>query len=221
MDALFVPVSRWFYTFNGKWIPVADCLLFLAMEIVFDAIFSKKKTFWLPVWFLHNKRLLKRIHLKRERMCFPWEQILSFKSRRLFRRKAKTILPGLPLLELYQFPLINKIHVHPAGECKPKCAAPSGNVSSSMRIVHKFRFIPRMRNVSSGHLFFIGAFYSIQRLCYWTAKPWSVCADAQADLGLRCPYMPKDTFMHEAAQIISNAFLFVCFLFYFSKNKTR
>ena len=25
-------------------------------------------------------------------------------------------------------------------------------------------------------------------------RPWSDCADAQADLGLRCPHMPEDTF---------------------------
>ena len=29
--------------------------------------------------------------------------------------------------------------------------------------------------------------------------PWSVCADAQNDLGLRCSHMPKDTFSHTAA----------------------
>ena len=29
-------------------------------------------------------------------------------------------------------------------------------------------------------------------------RPWSDCADAQADLGLRCPHMPKDMFTHGA-----------------------
>ena len=27
-------------------------------------------------------------------------------------------------------------------------------------------------------------------------RPWSDCADAHADLGLRCPHMPEDTFSH-------------------------
>ena len=27
-------------------------------------------------------------------------------------------------------------------------------------------------------------------------RPWSDCADAQADLGLLCPHMPKDMFSH-------------------------
>ena len=29
--------------------------------------------------------------------------------------------------------------------------------------------------------------------------PWAACAEAQADLGLRCPLMPEDTFLHDAA----------------------
>ena len=32
-------------------------------------------------------------------------------------------------------------------------------------------------------------------------RPWSACAYAQADLGLPCPYMPKDMFSHGVAQI--------------------
>ena len=27
-------------------------------------------------------------------------------------------------------------------------------------------------------------------------RPWSACADAQADLGLRCPHMPENLFSH-------------------------
>ena len=30
-------------------------------------------------------------------------------------------------------------------------------------------------------------------------RPWSDCTNAQADLGLRCPYMPEDMFSHSAA----------------------
>ena len=33
-------------------------------------------------------------------------------------------------------------------------------------------------------------------------RPWSDCADAQADLGLRCPHTPKDIFSQSAAQMI-------------------
>ena len=33
-------------------------------------------------------------------------------------------------------------------------------------------------------------------------KPWSDCADAQADRGLRCPYMPEDTFSHGVAHLL-------------------
>ena len=31
-------------------------------------------------------------------------------------------------------------------------------------------------------------------------RPWSDCADAQADLGLRCPHTPEDTFLQGASQ---------------------
>ena len=33
-------------------------------------------------------------------------------------------------------------------------------------------------------------------------RPWSDCADAQADLGLRCPHMLEDTFSLGAAHIL-------------------
>ena len=32
-------------------------------------------------------------------------------------------------------------------------------------------------------------------------RSWSACVDAQVDLGLRCPHMPKDTFSHGAAHM--------------------
>ena len=38
-------------------------------------------------------------------------------------------------------------------------------VPSSMRKMHRFRFIPRMRKVSSGHLLSIHVFYSVQWFC--------------------------------------------------------
>ena len=33
-------------------------------------------------------------------------------------------------------------------------------------------------------------------------RPWSDCADAQADLGLRCPHMPEDMFSHGTVRLI-------------------
>ena len=33
-------------------------------------------------------------------------------------------------------------------------------------------------------------------------RSWSDCTDEQADLGLRCPYMPKDMFLHGIALLI-------------------
>ena len=33
-------------------------------------------------------------------------------------------------------------------------------------------------------------------------RPWSDCADAQADLDLRCPHIPDDMFKHGTAHII-------------------
>ena len=47
-------------------------------------------------------------------------------------------------------------------------------------------------------------------------RPWSDFANAQADLGRRCPHMPKDTFLHGAAKIwnvihVSHAFIWIVF----------
>ena len=48
--------------------------------------------------------------------------------------------------------------------CTPekKNALPSENVSSNLRKIDEFRFIPRMLKVSSGHLLSIDAFNSVQ-----------------------------------------------------------
>ena len=35
-------------------------------------------------------------------------------------------------------------------------------------------------------------------------RPWSDCADAQADLGLCCPHMPEDTFSRGTAHLFSD-----------------
>ena len=68
------------------------------------------------------------------------------------------------------------------------------------------QIILRMRKVSSGHLLSIHTFCSIQYVSgQW---PWSDCADAQADLGLRCPHRPEETFSPGMTQYILHQFFF-------------
>ena len=52
----------------------------------------------------------------------------------------------------------------------------------------RIHIILHMRKVSSG-LFLLFAIHNIQWFCLRTVKSRSDCADAQADLGLRCPHM--------------------------------
>ena len=60
----------------------------------------------------------------------------------------------------------------------------------------QIQIILRMRKVSSGHLRSIETVVSNVSV---QGRPWSDCADAQADQGLRWPHMPKDTFSYGAA----------------------
>ena len=46
-------------------------------------------------------------------------------------------------------------------------------------------------------------------------RPWSDCAEAQSDLGIHCPHMPKDIFSHGVAHIRINYFDTFFFLFFF------
>ena len=39
----------------------------------------------------------------------------------------------------------------------------------------------------------------------WKWRTWSDYADVQADLGLRCPHMPEDTFSHGSTHLINYA----------------
>ena len=60
------------------------------------------------------------------------------------------------------------------------------------RACAKCTFIPRMRKVQFGYLLSIDTVYSVQQICWQTAK---VKASAQSYLGLRCPHMyPKTRF---------------------------
>ena len=68
---------------------------------------------------------------------------------------------------------------------------------------HIFRFIPRICKCHSGicfpliHSLMSNDYVSGQR------RPWSDCEDGQADLGLRCSHLPKDTFSIGAAHLIT------------------
>ena len=77
-----------------------------------------------------------------------------------------------------------------------KLAMPSENVFSSMRKMHRFRIVPRMRKVLSGHLFSIDP-----TILLADSEVPNHCADAQTDLGLHCPHMLEDTFSHGVTQM--------------------
>ena len=44
-------------------------------------------------------------------------------------------------------------------------------------------------------------------------RPWSDCADGQADLGIRCPHMPEYTFSHDTLMIFNLLFRYILFCF--------
>ena len=87
--------------------------------------------------------------------------------------------------------------------------APSEKVPSDMRKNAQIQVVLRMHKVSSGpsplHSYPIVSDDSGRG--QW--KPWSDCANAQADLGLRCPHMPKDTISHVAVHFSIVAFIFI------------
>ena len=76
------------------------------------------------------------------------------------------------------------------------------NASLSTSKMQRFRLIPRMLKVSSGHFLSIVTFYSVNGSISRQRRPWSDCTDAQADLGLRCLHTLKDMFLHCAAKIM-------------------
>ena len=81
------------------------------------------------------------------------------------------------------------------------CATSSENVPSSMRKMCGFT---SHCTYAKSHLGICSplkhSIVSNNSVC-GQRRPWSDCADAQADLDLRCPYVPKDTFSHGAANI--------------------
>ena len=51
-------------------------------------------------------------------------------------------------------------------------------------------------------------------------RPWSYCADAQANLGLLCPHMPEVTFWHNLAHLMNKMFsLLPVFYLYISLQR--
>ena len=76
-------------------------------------------------------------------------------------------------------------------------AAPSEKNAFEHRETAQIQLCLHMRKVLFVHLLSIHNVCSIQ---------WFRCADAQADLGLRCPHMPKDTFSYDAAHMRKDIF---------------
>ena len=73
--------------------------------------------------------------------------------------------------------------------------ASSETVPSNMRKL-RIQIILRMREDHPGLCFsFVHSVISINYVS-GQGRPWSDFADAPADLGLRCPHLPKDTFSH-------------------------
>ena len=72
-------------------------------------------------------------------------------------------------------------------------SAPGEKMSSRMRKMYRFRFITSSAKTHPGiWSLFIHSIVSNDSVS-GQRRPWSDCADAQADLGLRCPHMPEDT----------------------------
>ena len=79
-----------------------------------------------------------------------------------------------------------------------KWVALSKYVSSSMRKMHIFRFIPRMRKVSSGHLYILWCLIILLA----NSKGPVQNTGCTSWSGLSLPQMPEDAFSFDAAQII-------------------
>ena len=86
-----------------------------------------------------------------------------------------------------------------------KWVEPSENVPSNMRKMHRFWVHPtHAQNVIRASAFH---WYMIHSMVFNDSasgqrRPWSDCADAQADLGLRCSHMPEDTLSHGAVHVL-------------------
>ena len=65
----------------------------------------------------------------------------------------------------------------------------------------QIQIILLMHKVLSGPLLSVYTFCGIQWICNGQWRPWSDCAIMQTDMGLRCPHMPEDTFLHVAVHM--------------------
>ena len=77
-----------------------------------------------------------------------------------------------------------------------KWIAASGNVPSNMRRMCGFTSFCRCAKPHPALCSPVKCSIVFNESVCGQRKPWSDCADAQADLGIRCPHMPEDTFSH-------------------------
>ena len=89
----------------------------------------------------------------------------------------------LPLALLYHLTMLSK-------KCLRKCTKCAVRSSYPCAIYHLSLCSPFIHFVVSNDLI------------SGQSRPWSDCTDVQADLGLRCPHMPEDTFLLGVAHII-------------------
>ena len=82
-----------------------------------------------------------------------------------------------------------------------KWATTGEKVSSNMPKMYRFRLSCTYAKYHTGLFspFIHSVVFNDSFRGQW--RPWSDCMDLQADLGLHCPHIPKDTFSHDTAQI--------------------
>ena len=106
----------------------------------YPAIFYKGDNFHDYLFaFLHTKPLLKKGLLLKERICSQGEQILSFKSRPLFRRETKSNLT-VPSLESVSIPFKKKAN-QPKDNREPKISAVCIRLSIKCQNKHRIMVI--------------------------------------------------------------------------------
>ena len=77
-----------------------------------------------------------------------------------------------------------------------------GNVPSNM---HQMRIFRSSRACAKYHSSPVIHFVVSNDYISEQWRPWSDCANAQADLGLRCSHMPEDMFSHDTVQMMFNS----------------
>ena len=82
-------------------------------------------------------------------------------------------------------------------------ARASENVSSRLRKMCGFKWSCACARSRSGRCSPLIQSIKSNYSCSGQRRPWSDCADAQADLGLRCLHLPEDVFSHGEAHLSS------------------